>query len=101
MSQLEPETPFTAPWEAEAFAMAVKLHEAGCFTWTEWAGQLGAALKADPGRPYYESWLAALETLVQAKGLMTADERQIRIAQWDRAARVTPHGQPIRLENGS
>ena len=26
---------FRAPWEAQAFAMAVKLHERGIFTWTK------------------------------------------------------------------
>jgi hypothetical protein len=28
---------FRAPWEAQAFAMAVTLHERGVFTWQEWA----------------------------------------------------------------
>lgn len=80
--------------------MAVKLHEAGCFSWSEWAEALGAELKAEPDRPYYESWLAALERMVEAKGLMSAAERTARIAAWDRAARATPHGKPILLENG-
>lgn len=79
--------------------MTVKLHEKGCFSWSEWAGRLGAELKAKPERPYYESWLAALEGLVEAKGLMGASERLARIEEWDRAARATPHGKPILLEN--
>ena len=88
---------FAEPWEAEAFAMAVKLHEAGVFTWSEWAETLGAAIKAVPERPYYESWLAALERLVEAKGVMSEAERHSRIEDWRRAARATPHGQPILL----
>jgi len=88
---------FAAPWEAQAFAMAVKLHERGVFTWSEWAAALGDELAAHPDAPYYESWLAALETLVERKEVMTAAERQERIAAWDRAARATPHGQPIDL----
>ncbi len=80
--------------------MTVKLHEKGCFTWNEWAEKLGAELKAEPDRPYYESWLAALEALVEAKGLMSTPERLSRIDAWDRAARATPHGKPILLENG-
>jgi hypothetical protein len=28
---------FKAPWEARAFAMVIRLHERGLFTWTEWA----------------------------------------------------------------
>jgi len=88
---------FAEPWEAQAFAMAVKLNEAGLFSWTEWAGTLGAELRALPERPYYESWLAALEKLVEAKGVMTSPERIARIDAWDRAAKATPHGQPIKL----
>jgi nitrile hydratase accessory protein len=88
---------FAEPWEAQAFAMAVKLNEAGVFQWSEWAETLGAELKAHPERPYYESWLAALESLVEAKGLMTQDERHTREEAWERAAKATPHGQPIIL----
>ena len=88
---------FAEPWEAQAFAMAVKLNEAGVFTWGEWAETLGAALKAKPERPYYESWLAALESLVEAKGVMSGEERLARVDAWDRAAKATPHGQPILL----
>ena len=81
--------------------MAVKLHERGVFSWSEWAETLGAELKQVPDRPYYESWLAALERLVEAKALIGAAERQERISAWDRAARATPHGQPILLTNGT
>ena len=88
---------FSEPWQAQAFAMAVKLHEAGVFSWPEWTDALGHELKAAPQRPYYESWLAALEKLAEAKGVMTAPERLARIAAWERAARATPHGQPILL----
>jgi nitrile hydratase accessory protein len=88
---------FAEPWEAQAFAMAVKLNEAGVFEWSEWAQTLGAELKAQPERPYYESWLAALETLVLAKGVLTEPERLARVEAWDRAAKATPHGSPILL----
>ena len=97
MSPFEPEPVFAEPWEAEAFAVAVKLHEGGVFTWSEWAATLSAEIHAHPQRRYYESWLAALESLVEAKGLMSAPERLRRIAAWDRAAKATPHGQPIML----
>jgi nitrile hydratase accessory protein len=91
---------FAEPWEAQAFAMAVKLNEAGVFSWTEWAATLGTELHGNPERPYYESWLAALEKLVEAKGVMSAPERLNRIDAWDRAAKATPHGQPITLNRG-
>jgi nitrile hydratase accessory protein len=95
---------FGAPWEAQAFAMAVKLHEAGHFTWTEWAARLAAEIRraqaaGDPdlGPTYYEHWLAALEGLVAEKGLVAGDELRRRKAEWDAAARATPHGKPIEL----
>lgn len=88
---------FAEPWEAQVFAMAVKLNEAGVFNWTEWTETLGYELQGWPQRPYYESWLAAVEKLVEAKGVMSEAERLIRIAAWDRAAKATPHGQPINL----
>lgn len=73
--------------------MAVKLNERGHFSWAEWAEALGVEIAR--GGAYYESWLAALEALVERKGLMTRPEREARIQAWDRAARATPHGQPI------
>ena len=87
---------FNEPWEAQAFAMVVKLHERGHFTWSEWAETLGAEIKSRDA-PYYEQWLAALEKIVEAKGLMSQVERLNRVDAWDRAAHTTPHGQPIEL----
>jgi nitrile hydratase accessory protein len=97
---------FREPWEAQAFAMAVALHERGAFTWTEWAAALAAEIKTaqaegdpDTGETYYHHWLAALEKLVAAKALASRAELALRRDQWDRAARATPHGQPIELAN--
>ena len=36
---------FAEPWQAQAFALTVRLHEAACFTWTEWADTLGDVLR--------------------------------------------------------
>jgi nitrile hydratase accessory protein len=98
---------FQAPWEAQAFAMTVRLHEAGHFTWPEWAERLAQAIKRaqaagdpDRGDTYYHHWLAALEGLVAEKGLIAADELRTRKAEWEAAARATPHGQPIELQRG-
>jgi nitrile hydratase accessory protein len=95
---------FKAPWEAQAFAMAVSLHARGVFTWREWADTLAAELAAaaargqpDDGTHYYEHWLAALEKLVAAKKLIPATEIERRVDEWDAAARSTPHGKPIEL----
>jgi nitrile hydratase accessory protein len=98
---------FAAPWEAQAFAMAVRLHEAGHFTWTEWAERLAGEIKRaqaagdpDRGDTYYHHWLAALEGLVADEGLVSGDELRRREHEWDVAARATPHGQPIELHRG-
>jgi nitrile hydratase accessory protein len=95
---------FREPWEAQAFAIAVRLHEAGHFTWTEWAAALAdqirqaqAAGDPDLGDTYYRHWLAALERLVTAKGLVSADDLARRKVEWEAAARTTPHGRPIEL----
>src|SRR5262249_7848227 len=67
---------FAEPWQAQAFALAVKLSESGYFTWKEWAATLADELRAaeargepDDGSHYYDHWLAALERLVTGKGL--------------------------------
>jgi nitrile hydratase accessory protein len=95
---------FRAPWEAQAFAMAVALHARGLFTWPEWAETLGAEIKKaqaagdpDTGETYYRHWLNALERLVEAKGVADAGTLARYHDAWDRAADRTPHGQPIEL----
>ena len=84
--------------------MAVRLHEAGHFTWREWAEHLAAEIKraqerGDPdlGTNYYEHWLAALETLVAEKGLVGPEDLARRKAEWERVVRETPPGQPLVL----
>jgi nitrile hydratase accessory protein len=91
---------FDAPWQAQAFAMAVTLQERGCFAWREFAARLGAEIAGarggtEDGRRYYHFWLAALEKLVTDKGLVRADELRQRRDEWARAARETPPGRPI------
>lgn len=93
---------FREPWEAQAFAMTLCLHERGLFTWSEWTQALGEtieAARAENETSYYQHWLAALERLVAEKGIASPDVIEARRAAWDRAARATPHGQPIRLAN--
>ena len=95
---------FAEPWQAEAFALAVKLSEQGYFTWKEWAATLAdelnlAARRGEPddGSRYYEHWLAALERLVTAKGLTDPTALLNRKEAWADAYRNTPHGQPVEL----
>ena len=95
---------FREPWEAQAFAMTLTLHQRGLFTWPEWAATLGAEIKRaqdngdpDTGETYYRHWLAALERLVAEKGVADAGTLARYRDAWDHAADRTPHGQPIEL----
>jgi nitrile hydratase accessory protein len=95
---------FAEPWQAQAFALAVKLSEQGHFTWKEWAAGLAEELQAaarrgepDDGSRYYEHWLAALERLVTAKGLTDQNALLRRREAWAEAYRATPHGAPVEL----
>jgi nitrile hydratase accessory protein len=95
---------FAEPWQAQAFALAVKLSEQGHFTWKEWAAALAHELQAaadsgdpDDGSRYYEHWLAALERLVTAKGLADPAALITRKEAWTEAYRKTPHGRPVEL----
>jgi nitrile hydratase accessory protein len=95
---------FREPWEAQTFAMAVALHERGVFTWGEWAQLLGEEIKSaqragdpDTGATYYRHWLAALERMVAAKGVVDRAMLARYHDAWVRAADRTPHGAPIEL----
>jgi nitrile hydratase accessory protein len=101
-----PEGPvFREPWEAEAFALAVALHERGLFAWSEWTTALADEIKraqaggdTDTGETYYRHWLAALEHIVAEKGITDATSLARYCAAWDNAADRTPHGMPIVLQ---
>jgi nitrile hydratase accessory protein len=91
---------FSEPWQAQAFALTLKLHESGAFTWSEWAQALSAELAGDPaddGSRYYHRWVAALESLVKGRALTDAHELATRKAAWARAYETTPHGKPVEL----
>jgi nitrile hydratase accessory protein len=79
-ARLDGEQVFSAPWEARAFALALKLSEAGHFTWDEFRERLIAEVGAsdkirardgtsDHGE-YYEHFLRALEKLLAEKQLV-------------------------------
>ena len=95
---------FAEPWEAQAFAMAVKLSVEGHFTWMEWTIALGEQLQAalrrgepDDGSRYFEHWIAALEHLVVDKNLTDLTALSERKKAWADSYRHTPHGHPVEL----
>jgi nitrile hydratase accessory protein len=99
---------FAEPWQAQAFALAVRLSAQGHFTWKEWAAALADELKAsaargepDDGSHYYHCWLTALERLAVAKGLSDPAALLTRKEAWADAYRRTPHGKPVELNDSS
>ncbi|MGH7073341.1 MAG: nitrile hydratase accessory protein [Stellaceae bacterium] len=95
---------FREPWEAQAFAITVALHDRGLFAWSEWAAILAEEIKLaqeagdpDTGDTYYRHWLAALERVVAGKGVTDASTLTRYRHAWDHAADRTPHGTPIVL----
>lgn len=98
------EPAFTEPWHAEAFALTVALHQAGAFSWSDWAAALSQEIRLhpagpdeDPGRAYWRQWLAALDRLAASAGLVEPEALAERIEAWRRAYLTTPHGAPVVL----
>ncbi len=93
---------FDAPWQAQAFALAVILSERGAFAWPQFARRLGGQLARQGDQSdnaqYYRCWLAALQDLLEEQGAIGVGETAQREAEWREAAARTPHGEPIRLD---
>jgi len=101
-----PVRPFAEPWQAQAFALAVGLHQAGLFTWPEWVERLAAEIRTAPQQPgecaedaYHRQWLAALEQFVVERAACQPEQIDLRQAAWREAYLRTPHGQPVELAN--
>ena len=97
---------FTEPWQAQAFALVLALHERGAFSWPDWTAALAAAIREaqrrgdpDDGATYWRHWIAALESLVLARGLGDAAQLKALSDAWAAAAARTPHGRPIVLDD--
>jgi nitrile hydratase accessory protein len=77
---------FAAPWESQAFGLALALNDAGCIEWEDFrraliheVGEWEAAHPSGEGWSYYECWLRALERLVSTQGLVSADDLRGRL----------------------
>ena len=95
---------FAEPWEAHAFAIAVKLSEKGLFKWSEWTNSLAKEIKEakeqgnpDFGNTYYQFWLSALETILLEKNIVKKSDIKSMMEQWRSAYLSTPHGKPVKL----
>lgn len=86
---------FEMPWEARAFGIAVALNEGGEYDWRDFSAGLAAAISAaeqeDASSGYYERWLAALEKLAVARGLVSQEEVDARDVEYTSGVRVDHH----------
>jgi nitrile hydratase accessory protein len=104
-SEIDQQPPFSAPWQAQAFALAVHLNERDVFTWREWGDAFSEERRrsasdgtADAPDQYYRDWLSALERLLISKG-RASEQVLVALKQaWTEAYLRTPHGEPVRLD---
>jgi nitrile hydratase accessory protein len=94
---------FETPWESRAFGVAVALSERDAFEWERFRAQLIAEVAAwerehgerdSAGWSYYERWLASLEQVLLADGLLEEgeiDARMAEIAEHDEHEHDHPH----------
>ena len=77
---------FEAPWEGRAFGMAVAMSDRRLYPWGEFRDRLvreiAAADARDDPSSYYERWLASLESLAIAKGLVSREELDARTDEY-------------------
>jgi nitrile hydratase accessory protein len=81
---------FEAPWESQAFGMAIALYEQGHYDWEEFRGRLiseiGAWERSEEDEravwDYYRHWLASFEALVKDRGLLSEEEIEERTAEF-------------------
>lgn len=69
------ELAFDAPWQSRAFGLAAAVVDTRFGKdWEPFRTRLIAAIAADQTRPYWESWTAALEQLLEATGVLSAED---------------------------
>lgn len=74
---LHRDAPFDAPWQARAFALAEGAIHAGAVGREAFRDALKAQIAARPDRPYWESWLAALEGVLARAGVGADDSGMV------------------------
>jgi len=62
---------FDAPWQARAHALTVLSVEATGCEWDDFRRHLIASIDEDDQRPYWDSWVVALDAFIIECGLVT------------------------------
>lgn len=82
---------FDAAWEARVFGMTIAMHERRLFAWNEFRDELieeiAIADREGSSSTYYERWLEAFEHLLVEKGLLTHEELEARLADFESGRR--------------
>ena len=77
---------FQAPWEARAFGLAVALNAKELYEWREFSAELAATIAAadqnDDPSSYYTRWVASLEELLIARGLLSREQLDAKTAEY-------------------
>jgi len=96
---------FAEPWQAQVFALAIKLCDEGHFTWGQWVEEFSieinraqAAGDPDLGDTYYNHWLNTLERIISTNDVLSISEISTRKEEWRQAFLHTPHGKPVELK---
>jgi Nitrile hydratase beta subunit len=74
---------FGAPWERRVFGLAVIACRSGRCDWDTFRKRLIRRIADDDTRPYWQSWAAALEDVLEANAVLASgelDERQRQIS---------------------
>ena len=90
---------FEAPWESQAFGMAIALYERGHYDWEEFRGrvisEIGDWERSEEDErevwDYYRRWLASFEALVKDRGLLSEEEIVERTSEFVAGARDDDH----------
>lgn len=90
---------FAEPWESRAFGLAMSLNAGGVFEWEDFRRQLITAVaeaerEATDEEPYsyYRCWLLALERVLDAGGVVSAEQLVARAEELEARPPGHDHG---------
>jgi len=102
------ERAFDAPWQAQVFALVLRLHQNGSFSWEDWVRVFSKQVSVSPALPgesvndtYYRQWTDALDAILVETGLLAPGDSRTRAILWKVAYVNTPHGEAVRLEHAA
>ena len=78
---------FQEAWEGRVFGLATAMHNGGLFEWNDFRDRLideiGHADRQGIESPYYERWLDAFERLLVDKGMLSREELDSRLIEFE------------------